>query len=491
MLLSLGIAAAQPVLLHTHEDMCEFHPVINSHVRDEHLSSIEDIFSSRGSIESVKLLDPKHVPSEQLAPAYPRIKHMRDGRWIMVYQGGQNSSRIYAIYSNDLKTWYGKQQLWGPEQVEIEGKSQYKRYSHADILQLKTGELVCLATFRCDFASEDGKGSGIVMKRSRDCGEHWAKPEEIYNQPCAQPDAIELPDGSIHCYFSDCQPKADSDTVAMIESFDGGYTWSTKKIIARQSKFHKDGHRMFPSGETLFSAMREGFISIKLGDVSAEKFQGRNEKAGWFSPIKEKGTWGSTEVSDPNRFIYVQDSPNALHYGVAWLNHSINALPQTITLDGDSEEWLRRDALFIGSDSDVQAVFRAAYDEENLYIAVDRKDAAVNTGSKVSLTLHNEAAKRLSAGNSVNIVINSEGMMSADTYSKTPVEGVKAMTRKAKTRNGDKGYVCEICIPLSSLGAGPGSTLRFNAVVEGNGLSDGFTNAQAKKPQTWQRIKLQ
>jgi hypothetical protein len=196
-------------------------------------------------------------------------------------------------------------------------------------------------------------------------------------------------------------------------------------------------------------------------------------------------------VSDPNRFIYVQDSPNALHYGVAWLNHSTFAFPQAITLDGDSDEWLRRDALFIGSDSDVQAVFRAAYDEENLYIAVDRKDAAVNTGSKVSLTLHNEAAKKLSAGNSVNIVIDSEGMISADTYSRTHVEGLKAMTRKAKTRNGDKGYVCEICIPLSSLGAGPGSTLRFNAVVEGNGLSDGFTNAQAKKPQTWQRIKLQ
>ena len=126
-LLSMGIAAAQPVLLHTHEDMCEFHPVRGSHLGDEHLSSIEDIFSSRGSIEAVKLLDPKHVPSEQRAPHYPRIKHMRDGRWIMVYQGGYNSSRIYVMFSNDLKSWYGKQQLWGPEQVNIGGRTQYKR----------------------------------------------------------------------------------------------------------------------------------------------------------------------------------------------------------------------------------------------------------------------------------------------------------------------------------------------------------------------------
>ena len=566
-LLSMGIAAAQPVLLHTHEDMCEFHPVRGSHLGDEHLSSIEDIFSSRGSIEAVKLLDPKHVPSEQRAPHYPRIKHMRDGRWIMLYQGGYNSSRIYVMFSNDLKSWYGKQQLWGPEQVNIGGRTQYKRYSGADILQLKTGELVCLASFRCDFASADGKGSGIVMKRSRDCGEHWAKSEVIYNQPCAQPCAIELPDGSLHCYFSDWRPKADSYTVAMIESFDGGYTWGAKTIIARQFKFYKDGYRsytdmlpcfrvlndgktifgtvedrlqpdgpgtsslytvsimkndglkwaavtgeddgpaegrqsnifngrgayfdIFPSGETLFSAMREGFISIKLGDASANNFQGKGWENGWFCPIKEKGTWSSAEVSDPSRFIYVQDSKNAVHYGVAWLNHSISALRQNITTDGDSDEWARRDALFIGSDSDVQTVFRTAHDDKNLYIAIDRKDASAGPDSKVSLTLHNEAAKKLSAGNSVSLVINPDGIVSSNTYSKTPAEGIKAISRKAKTRNGEKGYVCEICIPLSALGVSSGNTLRFNAVIEGNGISDGFTNVQAKKPQTWQRIKLQ
>jgi hypothetical protein len=30
-LFSMGVAAAQPVLLHTHEDMVEFHPELNSH----------------------------------------------------------------------------------------------------------------------------------------------------------------------------------------------------------------------------------------------------------------------------------------------------------------------------------------------------------------------------------------------------------------------------------------------------------------------------
>ena len=180
-----------------------------------------------------------------------------------------------------------------------------------------------------------------------------------------------------------------------------------------------------------------------------------------------------------------------MHYGVAWLNHSISALRQNITTDGDSDEWARRDALFIGSDSDVQTVFRAAHDDKNLYIAIDRKDASAGPDSKVSLTLHNEAAKKLSEGNSVSLVINPDGIVSSNTYSKTPAEGIKAISRKAKTRNGEKGYVCEICIPLSALGVSSGNTLRFNAVIEGNGISDGFTNVQAKKPQTWQRIKLQ
>ncbi len=567
-LFSMSIAAAQPVLLHTHEDMVEFYPQLNSHVGEEYLSSLEDIYSYRNKVESATLLDPKHVPSEQRAPHYPRIKHMRDGRWIMVYQGGENSSRIYAVFSNDLKKWYGKQQLWGPEQVNIGGKTQHKRYSCADILQLKTGELVCLAAFRCDQASYEGKGSGIVMKRSRDCGEHWAKSEVIYNQPCAQPNAIELPDGRLQCYFSDWRPKADSYSVAMIESFDGGYTWGAKTIIARQFKFFKDGYRSytdmlpcfrllndgktvfgtvedrlqpdgpgtrsvynisimknnglrwepvvgeedgpavgrqsnvflgrgayfdtFITGETLFSAVREGYLGIKLGDVTAEKFQGKGWESGWFTPFKESGTWGCAEVTDRNRIVYSQDSKSAIHYGVAWLNHRIFARKSDIIVDGNSNEWHLSDALFIGSDSDVQAVFRAAYDDKNIYIAIDRKDSGVTPASKVSIVLHNEGAKKFSARNTVSLVIGPEGLESSSDWSKSgSAAGVHAVTTKAKTRNGERGYVCEICIPISSLGVSSGDNIRFYAVVEGNGLSDGFTNVQAKKTQTWQRIKLQ
>lgn len=565
---SMSIAAAQPVLLHTLEDMVEFYPQFNSHVGEEQFSSLEDIFSYRNRIEATTLLDPKHVPPEQRAPHYPRIKHMRDGRWIMTYQGGETSSRIYAIYSNDLKTWYGKQQLWGPEKVNIGGKTQYKRYSCADILQLKTGELVCLAAFRCDQALYEGKGSGIAMKRSRDCGEHWAKSEIIYNQPCAQPNAIELPDGRLQCYFSDWRPKADSYSIAMIESFDGGYTWGTKSIIARQFKFFKDGYRSytdmlpcfrllndgktifgtvedclqpdgpgtrrvynisiirndglswmpvageddgpatgrqsniflgrgayfdtFITGETLFSAVREGYLGIKLGDVTVENLQGRGWESGWFTPFKESGTWGSAEVTDKNRIVYTQDSKTAIHYGVAWLNHRIVARKADITVDGNSDEWHLCEALFIGSDSNVQSVFRAAHDNRNLYIAIDRKDDNITSASKVSITLHNEESRKFSAGSTVSLEIGPDGLESSNNWNKSnSATGVNAVTAKAKTRNGERGYVCEISIPLSCLGVTSGDNIRFNAVVEGNGLSDGFTNVQAKKTQTWQRIRLQ
>lgn len=565
---SMGIAAAQPVLLHTHEDMCEFHPTLNSHVGEEELSCIEDIFSSRGHIDAVKLLDPKHVPTEQRAPYYPRIKHLRDGRWIMVYQGGNNASRVYVIFSDDLKTWYGKQQLWGPQQVNIGGKTQHKRFAFADILQLKTGELVCLASFRCDQATQDGQGSGIVMRRSRDCGEHWATSEVIYNQPCAHPNAIELPDGRLQCYFSDWRPKADSYSIALIESFDGGYTWGAKRIIARQFKFYKDGYRsytdmlpcfrllndgktvfglvedllqpdgpdtkrvysvsimrngthnwpavtgeedgpatgresnifygrggyfdVFPSGETIFAALKEGYLGVKLGNAAADSFSGKGWESGWFNPFQETGVYGNINVIDPNRFIYVQDNKNAVYYGTAWINRSIEAARSEIVCDGDSREWLKKDAFFIGSVSDVQSVFRAAHDGRNLYIAIDRKDASVNSESKVTVSIHNENAKKFAAGSSVILTAGPDGLVSANDYSKSAsADGLQVVTRKAKTRDGEKGYVCEICIPLSALGASSGTTLRFNAVVEGTGLSDGFTNVQAKKPQTWQRIRLQ
>ena len=76
------------------------------------------------------------------------------------------------------------------------------------------------------------------------------------------------------------------------------------------------------------------------------------------------------EGDTPHRMIYV---------GKGRLNHTVNALHKNMVADGNLQEWKQcTEALFVGSDSAVQATFRFAYDSENVYVAIDRTDSSNN-----------------------------------------------------------------------------------------------------------------
>lgn len=549
------VSSAQGVVVHTQEQMNKEAPVPCSHVGAEAWSSLEPVFTYDTLIRTWYLL-PSDIPAEQSAPFYPRVKRLRDGRTIMFWQGGQHSSRIYCARSSDMRHWDARQRLFGPEQKTVAGRKTWIRYMTADAIVLKSGEIVVAASFRSDMYSE-GLGCGIVIRRSRYNGDWWDKPRVIYEGPNWEPYMIELPDGRLQCFFTDADPKFGNSGTSMIESFDGGFTWTEKKRVCRQFKYYDrqqkiftdqmpcfrllaDGKTLFgilearlepggpgtpssymmsaiwndaygwedlgedregpedrktnlfrgnggyvavfPSGEVVIAAGIGGMLSVKTGDADARRFNGKNWNSDWLRPFDKPGTWGTVEVVDSHHLVWAMDCAEGLQFGTGYLNHKIYAPKMTVTVDGDGREWKLHDALFIGSESPVQAVFRASHDQDNVYLLAEVTGYEAGKEPVLNMSLHDASAKKAGRGSTVSFSAGVSGA-AEDTDA-----GIVISSRKGRTIDGRQGYVAEIRIPKSSVGDAAG--LCFWAEVLSDGVTDTFTGANKSKTETWQRIEL-
>ena len=71
---------------------------------------------------------------------------------------------------------------------------------------------------------------------------------------------------------------------------------------------------------------------------------------------------------------------NSTVIGKVRLNHTVNAVKKNMVADGNLQEWKNiKEALFVGSlSANVQATYRFAYDEDYIYVAIDRTDSSNN-----------------------------------------------------------------------------------------------------------------
>lgn len=235
-----------------------------------------------------------------------------------------------------------------------------------------------------------------------------------------------------------------------------------------------------PSGEVVISTGIEGRHSVKLGNSTATEWNGRNFASDWLQPFDLRGCWGSIEATaDKHHIISCMDSgENGICLALSYLNHRITAPLQQTTLDGDCGEWLGDEALFIGSDSPVETIFRASHDGKDLFIAVEIVGEQAQE-SKINLKLCVEGAK-LKKGSYADVAISGGKLDNAS------VEGVRLQASAGFTSDNRKGFVYELALPLASIGAVQTSALCFWASVDG----DSFFNVSAKNPSTWQRITL-
>lgn len=557
-----ALCNAQSVRVHTQDEMNLIPHELDSHAGDEAHSSLELVWRYRRIIAPSEIM-PSGLPEEQRLPWYPRVKALPSGEFVMFYMGGQVSSRLFSSFSDDLLTWHGRKTLINPKAVTINGKKDYERYCNMEAVVLSNKTLLGVFAFRATTGYRSGLGCGLMAMRSHDNGKTWTRPNVIYEGPCWEPYALELPDGRVQVYFTDARPSTRNSGTSLIESWDGGVNFGPKKRVSRVYKYYDKGEKIYtdqmpvfrllndgktlfgivedrleldgpdtqssywisniyndgfdwknlgensegperrvtqslrsnsgyvvtlPSGEVVISTGIGGLHSVKIGDRTATKWNSRNFETDWYQPFAGTGVWGNIEATnDKHHIISTMDMPQGgIRFAVSYLNHRISAPLQQTVLDGKVDEWLGDEALFLGSDSPVETIFRCSHDAENLYIAVECVDAEATDSPVVNISVCNSGAK-LKKGAFVNLCVGEKGLVSAS------VPSVKASALRGITVKGIKGYVCEVCVPLSAFGAKAGERLFFNAVVSGKTsegkFNDGFWRA-GKNPESWQLVSL-
>jgi hypothetical protein len=137
------------------------------------------------------------------------------------------------------------------------------------------------------------------------------------------------------------------------------------------------------------------------------------------------------------------------------LNHNVYMQKTEITVDGNSAEWEKGDALFIGSDSQAQMSVRFARSEKGLGILIDRFDYDITDrdNSTVLIALPDNKLSYISVTVGTNGVIDGGALMLRDGV-RTPIEVECATTVFGTIDNSedeDEGYLAEILIPSEYL----------------------------------------
>lgn len=166
-------------------------------------------------------------------PRYPRIKRMANGSYIIFYHNSSSTvgaSCDYAL-SEDLKTWIPKGKIFEPFAiVDGGGMSNRRAFSTCDALVLANGDILAVASYRAENRyTQLTKDAGVVIRRSRDNGNTWSAPLQIYQGVNWEPYLLQLPSGEIQCYFTDSNRtfiQSNDTGTAMVLSSDGGNTWT-------------------------------------------------------------------------------------------------------------------------------------------------------------------------------------------------------------------------------------------------------------------------
>lgn len=234
-------AAAQDVLLHDIFDMNTSPARLNSHAGEEQWSRLQPMHSYTRLIGNDFLLGgiPDFNPKEDKC-SYPRLKKMADGNFILFYMPQSHGSSIYYTISKDLKTWSEPTLLLESYKTTVQDREVQIKYVNMDAALLPNGDILGVCQFWCKEFYKAELGTGIVTVRSSDNGKTWTEPQVIYEGSNWEPYLLVLPDGNIHCYFTDSTPETWNSGVSLMVSDDNGCSWSPKKRVCRSYKYEYD-----------------------------------------------------------------------------------------------------------------------------------------------------------------------------------------------------------------------------------------------------------
>lgn len=182
-------------------------------------------------------------------PLYPRITRAKNGNYILFYHQRNGSStagnQCYYMTSPDLKEWRFRSELYkqytfiDPEYGENEPI--YRAFAGCDLMTLQDGRILSVASFRHRKNYRYKREyNGLCMRISNDNGETFGEEIEIYQGTTWEPCPIQLPNGRIEIYFTDCnvptpgiwteaeygEEITNGTDTGLIYSDDNGKTWT-------------------------------------------------------------------------------------------------------------------------------------------------------------------------------------------------------------------------------------------------------------------------
>ena len=289
--------------------------------------------------------------------------------------------------------------------------------------------------------------------------------------------------------------------------YNDGLTWKdlgapnktsiTEGPSRRYSNIFKGGSgymATFPQGEVIVSYNVDQKFKMKVLDRYAGGYGGTNFNEGWITPFNKFGYWGCLEVDSPQTLVAAIHGVNnvstgydgeyeddeGMQIGRFWINRRIDAPQQAINVDGDGKEWKSRQALYLSSPNKTETIFRASYDETNLYIIVETATAKGCNPHTLTLGVCKENGTEKS-------------LLKIDPAGKVSSSGVKvdfSASQQGTTADSRAGLVTEIAIPLKGLGAKAGDMMCFYAKATTSDSSTSFTLASDSVVSSWQRIML-
>lgn len=253
--------------LHTIAELNNTPHAINSHAGIERYSSLEADYSSYYVI-------PKEELNIKGRPTYSRIKRMANGEWLLLFQGYQIGSYIYYSISSDLRNWSYRKALFSAYNVVHEQGADHRRFSTADAVVLQNGDILVACSYRANKGYRNDIDCGIMLRRSSDNGKTWSDEQIIYRGANWEPYLLQLPDGRVHCYFTDSKPAIKNSGTSLIVSSDNGASWSEKQIVCRQHRCtYDDGTRIYTDQMPSFRLLNDGktllgFIESNVSDIA-------------------------------------------------------------------------------------------------------------------------------------------------------------------------------------------------------------------------------
>lgn len=376
------------------------------------------------------------------------------------------------------------------------------------LLQLPSGEIQCYFTDSRTVIAEYNTGTALIVSNNN--GQTWSPsfgnaPNRVIRKKFGEQNGTPL--------FTDQMPGViklnNTDKLAAVmESYNNSNNYSlsmaytgdngkwTNLSETQEGPTDRQNYifagagpslAQFVSGETVMSYNTSSLFTLRTGDVMARTF------GNTYIPFTKKGYWGTLEMIDAHQIIGAMHTTGAIMLSRFVLNHRIAATSRTVNVDGGNSEWAKTDqALFVGQKSQAQATLRCSSDSENVYFLVEVLDNDISKDDYVSIFITPAGDSQVSA-NSRRIRVSANGLKSKDIYGggwreatdmKVTVSSAYDGTLSNSADN-DNGYLVEIAIPKSELGAYSGNAFINFSLFDVKGGEDAIVNTADRNTTYW------